>query len=162
MSVGNFYLSEISLRQKKNDDIIIEVLKEEGFSNIQGITGDDVEGICGKLSGNTEDNCRDQLDGTRDSGKSDSVTLKYWKAVSKGYEGTIDDFEKRQNLLSNVLSYGLDTANVLTGLVKPKGGTSQGRIVESDSKGFSTGAKVGVAIGVVALVGGLVYFMTKK
>ena len=155
------YLEEISNKDRKNDEIIKSILEDEQYNNISGITADEIENVCGKISGGKGDDCRDQLDGTRKSGKSDSLTLKYWKAVSKGYKGTIDEFEKRQNTLSKFLGYGLDTASVLSGLVKPHSSTSVSPDV-TQSQGMSTGAKVGIAIGVLAVLGVGIYFVTRK
>lgn len=165
MGANAYVVEMIELQKKKNDDIIKEILKEEGYNNISGVTADEIDNICKLVSkGNKQDSCYDQLDGTRDSGKSDSITLKYWKAVSKGYKGTIDEFEKRQGFLSNLLGYGLDTANVFTGLIKPKTGSSTTpNTTQQDVKqGLSTGAKVGIGLGIVALIGTVIYFVRKK
>lgn len=159
---ANAYLLEKALKDKKNDDIIVSLLKEESYNNISGVTADQIESVCSKVKGSKNSDCYDQLDGTRKSGKSDSITLKYWKAVSNGYEGTINDFEKRQNTLSKVLGYGLDTASVLSGLIKPTGSALSTQDTTAQTQGMSNGAKIGIAIGVVAILGVGIYFVTKK
>lgn len=141
---------------KRNDEIIKSVIREE-FSNV---TGEQIDTICSKIAkGNKQDSCYDQLDGSRPSGKSDSVTLSYWKAVSKGYEGTITEFEKRKTFLSSALDYGVKAGGFLSGLV---GGNSSSSVVTTEKQGLSTGAKIGIGVGVVAVLGTVIYLVATK
>jgi len=143
---------------KRNDEIIKAVIREE-FSNA---TGEQIDTICSKVAkGNKQDSCYDQLDGSRPSGKSDSVTLSYWKAVSKGYEGTITEFEKRKTFLSSALDFGVKAGGFLSGLA---GGSSSSDVntTTDSSKKLSTGAKIGIGVGVVAVLGTVIYLVSKR
>jgi hypothetical protein len=144
------------LRNKRNDEIIKMVLIED-YSNL---SGDQIDTICSKIpKGNKQDSCYDQLDGTKSSGKSDSVTSSYWKAVSKGYEGTIDEFSKRKDTLSKILGIGVEAGGFLSGLI---GSNNTDATTEITQQGLSRGAKIGIAFGVVSVLGVIGYLIYKN
>jgi hypothetical protein len=143
---------------KRNDEIIKSVIREE-FSNL---TGEQIDTLCSKIAkGNKQDSCYDQLDGSRPSGKSDSVTLSYWKAVSKGYEGTITEFEKRKTFLNSALDYGVKASGFLSGLVGSNSSSSSS-VLTTEEQGLGMGAKIGIGVGVVAVLGTVIYLVVRK
>jgi hypothetical protein len=134
----------------------------EGFNNL---TGSQIDTLCSKIAkGGKQDSCYDQLDGTRNSGYDETITLNYWKAVSKGYAGTIKEFAKKQEKISS----GIDTlttgAGFLSGLFSSSSnqGSDYKTDVVEDKKGLSTGAKVGIGAGVAVLISTLLYFAFRK
>lgn len=148
------------LRDNRNDEIIKSVLIED-YSNL---SGEQIDTLCSKIAkGNKQDSCYDQLDGTRPSGKSASVTSSYWRAVSKGYDGTIDEFSKRKDTMSKILGVGVEAGGFLSGLIGNRT-PSQETTTTTDTtrQGLSIGAKIGIAFGVVSVLGVIGYLIYKR
>jgi hypothetical protein len=146
----------------KNDEIIKSVIRED-FSNI---TGEQIDTVCSKISnGNKQDSCYDQLDGTRPNGKSESLNLRYWKAVSKGYEGTIEEYEQRESFWTSAIDMGSKAGSFLGGLfnqTKPSESNSDTDTTTPEKEPMSLGVKIGIGAGVLALIGGVIYFIKKR
>lgn len=149
----------------KNDEIIKSVIRED-YSNL---TGEQIDKVCSKISdSNKQDSCYDQLDGTRSSGKSDSLTSRYWKAVSKGYEGTIEEYEQRESFWTSAIDTSSKVGSFLGGLLtqtkpsdeKVEVGTTNKE--DEAKKPMSLGVKIGIGLGVLALAGGVIYFIKKR
>ena len=146
------------MQSRINDEIIKSVLIDDNYSRM---TGEQIDNICSKVQkGDKQDSCYDQLDGTRSSGKSKSVTDGYWKAVSKGYKGTISEFEKRKNSLSKLFGLGLDTLNVFSGLGRNP--SEEETVSTPTPQGMSVGAKIGVGLGIAGAVFLTIYLINRN
>ncbi len=138
--------------------------------NYLNATGEEIYNICSKISDDDkQDSCYDQLDGTRSSGKSDSVTSRYWKAVSKGYKGTIDEFkEERESFWTSAIDTSSKVGSFLGGLLtqtKPSDDKVEVGTTNKEDKAkkpMSLGVKIGIGLGVLALAGGVIYFIKKR
>jgi hypothetical protein len=144
----------------QDEEIIKQIIEEEQNSNM---SGDDVKAICSKI-GTTKikEDCYGRLEGTEKTSYSEKDLIAYYKAVGKGYDKSIDEFLKKKDTLSKLLGYGVSAAGVLSGLASSK--SNQGTdysVPEDDKTGLSKGAKWGIGIGSVAIIGTVLYFVFK-
>lgn len=150
-------------QQAVNDEVIKEVCFTEDFGNIEG---DDIRKICDSLGTKAQD-CTDQLDGTESTGYSLDFNTKYWKAVKKGYKGTIKEFDARQQKIGKGLGYATTAGGFVAGLFSKK--SNQGDSVSYDTKTvedtkpkMSIGSILGLSVGVIALIGVGLYFALRN
>jgi len=152
--------------ENSNDKIVKEILIDESQEQLSNITGDEIETICTKISNSDiSDNCRDQLDGTKKSGQSEDNTISYWKAVSKGYEGTISEFIAKKSFWAKTLNLVKVGAGLGIGLLSRD--SNQGNApanTSNERRRLSVSSRFWIAFGVVGLVGVGVFFAlrTKK
>jgi len=143
----------------QDEEIIKQVIEEEQNSNV---SGDDIKAICSKVSGKAKEDCYGRLEGTDKTSYSEKDLIAYYKAVGKGYTKSIDEFLKKKDTLSKLLGYGVSAAGLLSGLASSK--SNQGTdysTPEEDKKGLSMGAKWGIGIGSVAIIGTVLYLVLK-
>lgn len=144
----------------QDEEIIKQVIEEEQNSNM---SGDDIKAICSKIGDSkTKESCYNRLEGDEKTSYSEKDLIAYYKAVGKGYTKSIDEFLKKKDTLSKLLGYGVSAAGLLSGLASSK--SNQGTdysTPEEDKKGLSTGAKWGIGIGSVAVIGTILYFVFK-
>jgi len=160
MSSLSYLTLELSKdRQKKNDAIITEICHEEQYNNV---TGSDIEKICSGL-GNRADDCRDQLDGSEKTGFSDSINLGYWKAVKRGYKGTITEYSKRKQAIDKSLGYATSGIGVIAGLFSKV--SNQGDAVvpsaTTEPKSPKIGNILGIALGGAVIIGAIFFVLVK-
>ena len=152
--------------ENSNDEIVKQILIDESQEQLSNITGDEIETICTKISNSDiSDNCRDQLDGTRKSGQSVDNTISYWKAVAKGYKGTISEFIAKKSFWAKALNLLNVGAGLGIGLLT--GNSNQGDAptnTSNEKRRLSVSSRFWIAFGVVGLVGVGVFFAlrTKK
>jgi hypothetical protein len=158
-------LEALPSQKSKNDKIVEDVIIEELTSNMSGT---DIDGICKKVDGgkgDRSDKCYDELDGTRKSGYSTSITEGYWKAVSKGYTGSIKDFSDKKDKLKDTLSTALTVGGGLAGLFTSKSnqGTDYKEVAPIDEpKRISKTAKWVVGGSVVLALGIISFIIFRK
>lgn len=144
----------------QDEEIIKQVIEEEQNSNM---SGDDIKAICSKVSnGNMKEDCYGRLEGTDKTSYTEAQLISYYKAVGKGYTKSIDEFLKKKDTLSKALGYAVSVGGLLSGLASSK--SNQGTdysTPEEDKTGLSTGAKWGIGIGSVAIIGTVLYFVFK-
>jgi len=149
----------------RNEDIIKDIVIEESKSNASGSTGDEILSICAKVGkGDVYEKCVDQLDGTRKSGFDASITKSYWKAVGRGFVGTIEEFAKRKETISKGLGIATTLGGVLLGLATSK--SNQGTDYKDEpfvaqKKRLTKTTKI-VLISSVALAVGILSFIAYK
>lgn len=152
---------------ERNNKIVKDIIIESQHSNF--ISSDTIDSICKKVDGGKGDRadmCYDQLDGTRKSGQSESVTQSYWKAVGKGYKGTIEQFAKKKDAISKGLGLAMSSAGALTGLLSSKSnqGTDykQPDPVDDTRKPISKTAKIVIASSVALAIGIVAFIAFRK
>jgi hypothetical protein len=144
----------------QEEEIIKQIIEDEQNSNM---SGDDVKAICSKIGNTkTKEDCYGRLQGDDKTSYSEKDLIAYYKAVGKGYTKSIDEFLKKKDTISKALGYGVSALGLLSGLASSKSnqGTDYSTPIE-DSKGLSTGAKWGIGIGSVAIIGTVLYFVFK-
>lgn len=143
----------------RDEEIIKEIIEEEANSNI---SGDDIKKICINLKGLKKESCYAQLEGTEKTDYSESQLAGYWKAVSKGYTKPITEFVKKKETISKLFGYAISAGTALSGLTT--GASNQGDDYSStpEDKKMSTGAKIGITVGIVAVLGTISYFIFRK
>ena len=149
-------------RSYENDKIVKEILEENHFNNF---TNDDALSVCKKVDKGTGErykNCLKTLKGT-----DDKDIYSYWKAVGRGFKGTLADFKGRKAKLSKVGSLLKSGASLGMGLLSKT--SNQGDSVDysqntdiNTPKTLSKGAKIGIAFGVVAVLSGIAFLIFKK
>jgi hypothetical protein len=143
----------------QDEEIIKQIIEEEQNSNI---SGDDIKGICSKISNTkTKEDCYGRLQGDDKTSYSEKDLIAYYKAVGKGYEKPIDEFLKKKDTLSKLLGYGVSAAGLLSGLASSQSNQGTDYSLPEESKRLSTGAKWGIGIGSVAIIGTVLYFVFK-
>lgn len=160
MSSLSYLTLELSKeQQKKNDAIITEISHEEQYDNM---SGSDIEKICSGL-GNRADDCRDQLDGSQKSGYSTSVTTGYWKAVKRGYKGTISDYNKRKEAIDKSLGYTTTALGVVSGLFSKKSNQGDANVptATTEPKAPTLSNILGIALGGIVVIGAIFYVLVK-
>jgi hypothetical protein len=163
-SIPYLYLvDEAKTLQAQNDEIIKEVCFTEDFGNIEG---DDIRKICDGLGAKAGD-CTDQLDGSENTGYSLDFNIKYWKAVKKGYKGTMKEFDERQKKLAKGLGVATTGAGFVAGLFSKE--SNQGdsvnygtKTTEDTKPKMSIGSILGLSVGVMALIGVGLYFALRN
>lgn len=160
MSSLSYLTLELSKeQQKKNDAIITEICHEEQYANM---SGSDIEKVCSGL-GNRADDCRDQLDGTAKSGFSTSVTTGYWRAVKRGYKGTIADYSKRKDAIDKSLGYTSTAIGIVSGLFSK--GSNQGNVnvpsATTEPKAPTLGNILAIALGGIVVIGAIFFVLVK-
>jgi hypothetical protein len=143
----------------RDEAIIKEVIMEDANSNM---SGDDIKKICIKLTGAKKETCYAQLEGSEKTEYTEKQLSGYWKSVGKGYNKTIAEFVKKQDILSKLLGYGTTIGAALTGLATSESnqGTDYGTTPED--KKLSKKAKIGITVGAVAILGAIAYFIFRK
>lgn len=163
-SIPYLYVVDSAKEQQAiNDEVIKEVCFTEDFGNIEG---DDIRKICDSLGTKSQD-CTDQLDGTESTGYDLDFNIKYWKAVKKGYKGTIKEFDARQQKIGKGLGYATTAGGFVAGLFSKE--SNQGASVSYDTKTvdntkpkMSIGSILGLSVGVIALIGVGLYFALRN
>lgn len=144
----------------QEEEIIKQIIEEEKNSNM---SGDDVKAICSKIGDSkTKESCYNRLEGDEKTSYSEKDLIAYYKAVGKGYTKSIDEFLKKKDTVSKALGYAVSVGGLLSGLASSK--SNQGtdyKDIPEDKKGLSTGAKWGIGIGSVAIIGTVLYFVFK-
>ena len=144
----------------QDEEIIRQIIEEEQNSNV---SGDDIKAICSKISnGNVKEDCYGRLEGKDKTSYTEGQLISYYKAVGRGYTKSIDEFLKKKNTITKALGYGFSALGIFSGLASSE--SNQGTdysIPEEDKKGLSTGAKWGIGIGSVAVIGTILYFVFK-
>ena len=145
----------------RDEAIIKEIIMEEANSNM---SGEDVKKICIKIKGAlAKESCYAQLEGTEKTDYTEKQLAGYWKAVGGGYTKTIAEFVKKKENLSKILGYAVSVGSGLSGLITPS--SNQGTdysLPETETKKLSKGAKIGIAVGSVAILGTIAYFIFRK
>jgi len=115
---------------------------------------------CDKLD-NTEGKYDMCMEASVDCGNDADCELarKYAQALKEGYSKDFGAFKKKVRNMG-FLNMGLDFLNNL--LNKPQGGNSGAYPPPPPKQGMSTVAKVGIGVGVLALIGVGVYFIFRK
>jgi hypothetical protein len=154
-----YVVDEAKTLQAKNDEIIKEVCFTEDYANFDS---SDISKICDGL-GTKSGDCTDQLDGTESTGYDLDFNIKYWKAVKKGYKGTIKEFDDRQQKVGKAFGYATTAGTFLAGLLSKKSNqgesVSYDKTTEEDIKPkMSIGSILGLSVGVIALIGVGLYF----
>ncbi len=109
-------------QDRKNNEIVRQVLIEEAkYNNASGsiTSGEVIVSICKKVDPAQKgkfDTCVDQMDGTEKTAYDNATTQKYWKAVSKGYKGTIAEYAKKQETISKGLGLAVKAGGFASGL----------------------------------------------
>ena len=133
--------------------------KASGWSNM---TSSEALTNCDKLD-NTEgkyDMCMDASIGCGSDSECSELARKYAEALSEGYSKDFVAFKKKVRNLG-FLNTGLDFLNNL--LNKPQGGTgSGGNYPPPPKQGMSTVAKIGIGVGVLAVLGTIGYFIFRE
>lgn len=163
-SIPYLYVVDSAKEQQAiNDEVIKEVCFTEDFGNIEG---DDIRKICDGLGTKSQD-CTDQLDGTESTGYDLDFNIKYWRAVKKGYKGTIKEFDARQQKIGKGLGYATTAGGFVAGLFSKK--SNQGDSVSYDTKTvdntkpkMSIGSILGLSVGVMAVIGIGLYFALRN
>lgn len=153
-------------RQELNDKIVADICKEEseGYSNM--VSDTDAHKICDKLGDNKTRCLNNLLYDTDLEDKWGSDLLKsYWKAVGKGFKGTIAEYKAKKDKQAKAVKYGVASASLLAGLFSSKSnqGTDYKEVTEDkkDSK-MSTGTILGISVGAIAIIGTILFFALKK
>ena len=139
--------------EERNNRIVKEVIIED-YNNV---SGDEILSTCSKIDngkGERYNSCVDQMDGTEKSGYSASITQSYWKAVSKGYSGTIAQFAKKKDTISKGLGLAVSAGTFLSGLASSK--SNQGvdyKATPEETKKMSSKNKIIIASSVVLALG---------
>lgn len=169
--MGTVNYQAILADQRKITDgkIIQEMVAEESFSSVTGPEVDEIMTICNKVpKGAKQDSCFDQLDQTRSSGFDMKTTMDYWKAVGKGYSGSIKDFSDKKNKYKKALALGQSAASALSGLVVKDSNQdvkSPGLFSSeptSSPKRFSAMQKAGIIALSLSVIGIATYFIVKN
>jgi len=91
------------------------------------------------------------------------LARKYAQALKEGYSKDFSNFKRNAKLLG-FLNTGISFLDNF--LNKPQGntggGTGGGGGGDDDDKGLSMGAKIGIGVGIVAILGTITYFIIKK
>jgi hypothetical protein len=159
-----YVVDEAKTLQAKNDEIIKEVCFTEDFANFDST---DVSKICDGL-GTRSGDCEDQLvDHPESTGYDLDFNIKYWKAVKKGYKGTIKEFDARQQKVGKGLGYATTAGTFLAGLLSKKSNqgesVSYGKTTLEDTKPkMSIGSIIGLSVGAMALIGVGLYFALRN
>lgn len=139
--------------------------KASGWSNM---TSSETETNCAgvdNVDGNVTryDMC---IDASLDCGsdvKCNELARKYAEALKEGYSKDFEAFKRNAKLLG-FLNTGISFLDNF--LNKPQGstggGTGGGGGGNDDNKGLSMGAKIGIGVGIVAILGTITYFIIKK
>jgi hypothetical protein len=143
----------------RDEAIIKQIIEEEANSNM---SGDDIKKICTNLTGKNKLSCYDQLEGTEKTDYTEKQLASYWKAVGRGYTKSIAEFVKKQDTISKLLGYGTTLGAALSGLVTTKSNQGTDYSETPEDKKLSRGAKIGIAIGSVAILGTIAYFIFRK
>lgn len=143
----------------KEEAIIKEIIMEDANSNM---SGDDIKKICIKLTGAKKETCYAQLEGSEKTEYTEKQLAGYWKAVGKGYTKTIAEFVKKQDTLSKLLGYGTTIGSALSGLITTKSNQGDDYSEIPEDKKLSRNAKIGIAVGSVAILGTIAYFIFRK
>lgn len=147
-------------QQDINDEVIKEVCFTEDFGNIEG---DDIRKICDGL-GTRSGDCTDQLDGSEATGYNEAFNIKYWRAVKKGYKGTIKEFDARQQKIGKGLGYATTAGGFVAGLFSKKsnqGDSYDTKTVDNTKPKMSIGSILGLSVGVMAVIGIGLYFVLR-
>jgi hypothetical protein len=142
------------------DEIIKEVCFTEDFANFDS---SDISKICDSLGTKSQD-CTDQLDGSEKTGYSLDFNIKYWRAVKKGYKGTMKEFDERQKKLAKGLGVATTGAGFVAGLFSKESnqGDVYGTTPEDTKSKMSIGSILGLSVGVIALIGVGLYFALRN
>jgi hypothetical protein len=144
----------------RDEAIIKEIIMEEANSNM---SGNDIGKICQKLKGWNKESCYAQLEGTEKTDYSESQLAGYWKAVSKGYTKPITEFVKKKETISKILGFATSIGSGLSGLITPV--SNQGTdysLPETEPRTLSTGAKVGISVGILAVLSTIAYLIFRR
>ena len=157
----------------RDEAIIKEAIMEESNSNAIGdpasgidkhlLSSSEVKKICSKISGAKGETCYAQLEGTEKTKYTEEQLFSYWKSVSKGYKKTIDEFFKRKDALSKIIGFATSVGSGLSGLITPV--SNQGTdysLPETEPRTLSTGAKVGISVGVLAVLSTIAYLIFRR
>ena len=135
--------------------------RASGWSNM---TSSEALTNCDKLD-NTEgkyDMCMDASVGCGNDADCE-LARKYAQALKEGYSKDFSNFKRNAKLLG-FLNMGISFLDNF--LNKPQGntggGTGGGGGGDDDDKGLSMGAKIGIGVGIVAILGTITYFIIKK
>jgi hypothetical protein len=143
----------------RDEAIIKQIIEEEANSNM---SGDDIKKICVSLTGKQKLSCYDQLEGTEKTDYTEKQLAAYWKAVGGGYKKTIAEFVKKKDTLSKLLGYGTAIGTALSGLASSSSNQGTDYDVTPEDKKLTKGAKIGIAVGSVAVLGTIAYFIFRK
>ena len=143
----------------RDEAIIKQIIMDEANSNM---SGDDIKKICINLTGKDKLSCYDQLEGTEKTDYTEQQLAGYWKAVGGGYKKSIAEFVKKKDILSKLLGYGTSLGVALTGLTTSASNQGTDYSETPEDKKLSKGAKIGIAIGSVAVLGTIAYFIFRK
>lgn len=157
----------------RDEAIIKEAIMEESNSNAIGdpasgidkhlLAPAEVKKICSKIIGAKGETCYAQLEGTEKTKYTEKELFSYWKSVSKGYKKTIDEFFKRKDTLSKILGLATSVGSGLSGLITPV--SNQGTdysLPETEPRTLSTGAKVGISVGILAVLSTIAYLIFRR
>jgi hypothetical protein len=144
----------------RDEAIIKDIIMEEANSNM---AGDDVKKICIKIKGAlAKESCYAQLEGTEKTDYTESQLAGYWKAVGRGYTKPITEFVKKKETIKKLLGFGSYVAGTLTGLATSASNQGTDYSETSQDKTLGTGAKIGITVGILAVLGTIVYLIRKK
>lgn len=143
----------------KDEAIIKEIIVEESNSNM---SGDDIKKICTKLTGANRENCYEQLYSSEKKAYTEQELAGYWKAVGRGYTKPITEFVKRKESISKLLGFGTSIATSLTGLATTTSNQGTDYSETPEETTMSKGAKIGITVGIIAVLGTISYFIFRK
>lgn len=147
----------------KDDAILQEIIEEEANSNM---SGDDIKKICIKLKGLQKESCYAQLEGSEKTDYTEAQLSAYWKAVTRGYKKPIAEFvkeyAKKKETLNKLLGFGTSLAESLSGLATSASNQGTDYSEPQEDKKMRIGAKIAITVGIVAVLGTIVYLIRKK